>query len=522
LRRGGAHERAFVPKLTLGDASTQEPPMKRSRQARTTRAKSEKTTASRTARRKPSSRTRTSPLGKIEQRIVKADPEDLVSFSLVVAPASGATLADLRRKLSIRTLTRYQPDPETRRRVETRLAALGFEVFAGSGFTITARGPVRLFTKVFGGQFVKRLQTRRPAAGSGRVRTQATILLKAKSELPSARAIPGVLLVSVAGRPKPAAPSLPPQRDGLHLYLPGHVAQVTRASATHRRVVASGDRATGGGVKVAVIDSGFADHPYFGEHDYRITRMSASDEPSDPSEDDDDHGTFMLAGLLACAPEVHVLAIKYGANPINALQEAFDAGAQVISLSWGYDTGTNTEPMSAVGEDLLPLLERILHIVQGGVTVVAAAGNDGDVNFPASIPEVVAVGGVAVDEDDAVAAWAGASSFASAIFAKRRVPDLCGIASAVMVPLPPEVYPDGWEAIAGATSLATVQVAGIAALLLQKSPALTPEEIREHLTTTATDVKSGTTASLHKAKKGRDLATGFGLVNALDAWNSVP
>ena len=73
----------------------------------------------------------------------------------------------------------------------------------------------------------------------------------------------------------------------------------------------------------------------------------------------------------------------------------------------------------------------------------------------------------------------------------------------------------------GGTSLATCQVAGIVALLLQKDATLTPQDIRDRLMGTATDITSGISATGDAAAVGVDLASGAGLVNALAAWNSL-
>ena len=451
--------------------------------------------------------------GLINERIVNASPSDLVSFTVVCRAATGATLASMRRRLSVKTAREYLPRNETRLQVKIELKALGFEVFDSAGPVVTARGPVKLFRETFGGQFVKRTRTY-AIPGSDLVRTETSIALREGSAQPkpNRRMTSEVLLVGVATRPRRAAPSVPPPIGDVTLHLPGDIAQLTRASATHRRSVA-GDRATGRGVTVAVIDSGFADHPYYREHDYRITRISASDVDSDPSDDDDEqHGTYILAGVLACAPDVHVLAIKHQ-DPVTALNDAMARGVNVVSLSWGIDL---SDPQS------LPLQQTIVTMMAAGVTFVAAAGNGNDINFPAMMREVIAVGGVAVGDDDTLSAWDGASSYKSPLHAKRLVPDVCGIASLAWMPVPLSVEPDGWASMSGATSFATGQVAGVAALLLQKNPTLTPEEVRHCITSTATDVKKGESAAPHRARKGRDRATGFGLVNALAAWSSIP
>jgi subtilisin family serine protease len=152
------------------------------------------------------------------------------------------------------------------------------------------------------------------------------------------------------------------------------------------------------------------------------------------------------------------------------------------------------------------------------VTVIAAAGN-GQTSFPAMMPEVIAVGGAATSVKDTLTAWNGASSFSSAIFTKRDVPDFCAFASDMWVPVPGPKQPE-WESSHG-TSFAAPQVCGIAALLLQKTPALGPNDIRVALTTTAIDITAGTTLSGDVAGKGPDRATGAGLVSAQKAWQFV-
>ena len=478
-------------------------------------------------------------------RFRKPRLSDIVAFSVVCEPAAGGSLEEMRERLSLRTIKQYLPSREVRQGVVTRLKEMGFEVFPSHGPVVTAQGPVGLFMKAFGGRLVKRINVR-AGKGSRRSRTDTWIGVQPEPRrpsrddrrfsrqgapprlpkkhlfprLPTPDVLPGALLVAVAEPPLLAGPSLPPAFPDRALHLPGDVAQLLGASATHRRSVSSGDRATGGGITVAVLDSGFARHPYYEDHEYRITRMAASDVSSDPSDDPKKHGTMIVTGLFACAPDVNVLAIKYGTNVVTALNDVRDRPeVNVVSLSWGFDLdGLKALPTDPI--DMLPIQETILALIANGVTVVAAAGN-GNINFPAMMPEVIAVGGVAIKANDTPKAWEGASSFRSSIFKGRDVPDVCGLASDVVVPVQPAATPN-WELRAGGTSLATCQVAGIVALLLQKRSTLTPQEIRDYLMDTADDVSSGTTATGDTAVAGNDLATGAGLVNALDAWNSVP
>lgn len=458
-----------------------------------------------------------------------APPAALVSFSVVCQSSSGTDLERLRRDLSLETLKRFWPTVDVRAGVVAGLKRLGFEVFDGTSPVVAARGTVRRFEEVFGARLALKT-AQRAIPGSDRVRPVTSIVLREDSDPPSPNNIPGALLVTVAEKPDPAAPSLPQPINGFNLRLPGDIAQLTGASATHRLSTPLGTRATGEGVVVAVVDSGFGNHPYYVEHGYRITRVAAADVSSSPAQDDDPHGTLILAGLFACAPDAHVVGIKYGDNPGVALEGAMAIpGLKVVSLSWGYDLeGKKALPSSPV--DLLPLQVIILTLISNGVTVVASAGN-GQTCFPAMMPEVIAVGGVDVDAADALAAWDGGSSFLSAIFKGRGVPDLCGLAARMMLPIPAvpadpgppplPASPAGWASVPGGTSLATCQVAGVAALLLQKDPTLTPRNVRAALMSTSTDVVAGQTASKHAAGPGPDLATGSGFVNALTAWNSV-
>ena len=129
-----------------------------------------------------------------------------------------------------------------------------------------------------------------------------------------------------------------------------------------------------------------------------------------------------------------------------------------------------------------------------------------------------------------------ASSFDSSLYPGRHVPDLCGLtgnavkingatrAPSLMLPVQPGssldgISPstgagnDGWGLFSG-TSAACPQVAGVAALMLEKDPTLTPKEVKTKLLKAARDVKKGKSSSGDTAAAGWDPATGAGLVDA--------
>jgi len=71
--------------------------------------------------------------------------------------------------------------------------------------------------------------------------------------------------------------------------------------------------------------------------------------------------------------------------------------------------------------------------------------------------------------------------------------------------------PDGTYQLTTGTSVAAAEVSGIAALLIERNPSLTPSAVRKILMDTAKDL----------GPKGRDRDYGAGLVNALQAVESA-
>jgi subtilisin family serine protease len=167
------------------------------------------------------------------------------------------------------------------------------------------------------------------------------------------------------------------------------------------------------------------------------------------------------------------------------------------------------------------------------------------------MPDVIAAGGVFIDEADQMQASDYASAFTSAIYSGRAVPDFCGLVGMrpngnyIMLPLPPgceydrqmaqphvgdtdgTAGDDGWSVFSG-TSAAAPQLAGVCALLLERNPKLTPSEVKAVLRRTARDVQLGIAnpdstpgQGPKEAGQGDDGATGAGLVDAFAAWKQV-
>ena len=229
------------------------------------------------------------------------------------------------------------------------------------------------------------------------------------------------------------------------------------------------------GVTVAVIDSGVAaSHP-----DLAGKLLPGYDYlRRDPDPDDEvGHGTAVAGiiaaaadgqGLVGGAPGVTILPLKVGDQIgassftiAEAVYGAIERGVQVINLSLGADT-----PSGA--------LERAIEQAYArGIVVVAAAGNTPDsVTFPASYPEVIAVGGATADGKRL-------ASFTSRL---TRV-DLVAPAENVLTTSWDGQEPS-WDRRTG-TSFAAPMVSATAALVRSIAPDSSVEWVRQTLRETA-------------------------------------
>ncbi len=228
-------------------------------------------------------------------------------------------------------------------------------------------------------------------------------------------------------------------------------------------------------VAVAVIDSGVAaSHP-----DLAGKLLPGYDYlRRDPDPDDEvGHGTAVAGviaaaadgrGMVGGAPGIKIVPLKVGdqigASSLSiaeAVYGAIERGAQVINLSLGADT-----PSGA--------LERAIEQAYArGIVVVAAAGNTPDsVTFPASYPEVIAVGGATADGKRL-------ASFTSRL---TRV-DLIAPAENVLTTTW-DGQESSWDRRTG-TSFAAPMVSATAALVRSIAPDSSVEWVRQTLRETA-------------------------------------
>ena len=258
----------------------------------------------------------------------------------------------------------------------------------------------------------------------------------------------------------------------------------------------------GAGVVVAVVDTGVAPAP---DLDGRLLPGWNVLARSEDAADDNGHGTH-VAGTVAevgdnglaesgVAPEASILPVKVldstgagsDADVAAGIVWAADHGARIINLSLG-----GSQPSTVLADGVAYARTR-------GVLMVAAAGNDGGaVGVPARLAGVIAVG--AIDST------------------RVRAPFSAGGRALDLVAPGVDILQQTLDGVGGyadrswsGTSMASPQVAGVAALALAAGRAKTAAGLARLLTRTALDL----------GVPGRDPAYGAGLVRA-DAALGVP
>jgi subtilisin family serine protease len=248
-------------------------------------------------------------------------------------------------------------------------------------------------------------------------------------------------------------------------------------------------RSEGEGIRVAVIDSGVAQHPAL---------IGAVVDRRNYSQDSDAYDTFghgtHVAGIIAArsgatkgiAPKAEIVSLKAlghsGTGPIEGVASALmatpDTGSKIACICLGVPRSNPA------------LHEAVKHAVSRGVIVVCAAGNDGGpVYFPAAYDETIGVG--AVDKSGTICEF---SSRGKEIVVAAPGQDITST-----------WINDGYATISG-TSMAAPFVVGILALYLSSHPTgrkVSSSEIKKALEETCRDAGAA----------GRDDEYGWGLLD---------
>ena len=456
--------------------------------------------------------------------------EKRIRIRMVPKSQTGASIKNHFGHLSSSTLSDFAPNPENSRRALIKAGDLGIEASETEGKNLNGFIALKDFQKVFGVDLKEKKFASKLAE---RVVTKESFMTP-KVELN----VPAELANDIDFVYVPTPPlffgldPVPPQASVYHLRVED-VARIIRAYRCHRQGW------TGRGVRLAMADSGFARHPFFDLYDFNVTRITTP-STSSPEVDTSGHGTGESANALVIAPDCQFFGIKHDDYSAEALETSLAQNPKVITNSWGWDIDNqNLNSLQTNDPNLyneLVDVERIIKdAIDSGVTVIFSAGN-GHRAFPGCMPDVISAGGTTVSATGELSASSYASSFVSKFYPSRNTPDFCGIVGEsgtaplkghIMLPVPsgcelegdnmtPAQSNSGWGIFSG-TSAAAPQIAGVVALMLSVNPNLKPAEIKGILSSTATDVKKGKTAHGETAKVGKDLATGSGLVNALNA-----
>jgi subtilisin family serine protease len=231
--------------------------------------------------------------------------------------------------------------------------------------------------------------------------------------------------------------------------------------------------AHGANVTLAVIDSGIdAKHPEL------AGAIAASFDALGSKEGPHAHGTGIAgaivshARLMGSAPAAQILAIRaFGAAANGAESTSF---VILKSLDYAVGHGAQIINMSFAGPKDALIERAIAAVAAKGIVMVAAAGNAGPKSaplYPAANPDVIAVS--ATDAQDKL------------FSASNRGGYVAMAAPGVDIFLP---APDQKYQMTSGTSLSAAYVSGLAALVLERNPALKPDALRTILIDTARDL----------------------------------
>jgi serine protease AprX len=278
--------------------------------------------------------------------------------------------------------------------------------------------------------------------------------------------------------------------------------QVVRADRWHKSGI------TGKGVGIAIIDTGIYPHPDFTMPRNRIAAFLDIVNSRIAPYDDNGHGTF-VAGVAAgngqassgqyrgFAPNASIVALKVmdssgggkSSDVLNALQWIANNNTRynikVVSMSLGSTVGVSNrdDAMERGAEQLW----------RRGITVVAAAGNDGpdpmSITVPGTSPVLITVGSsddkrTVRLEDDTIPEFSSRGPVGG-----RAKPDIVAPGVNIKSAYADTTYQPGrkiaklgnYYTVMSGTSVSTPLIAGIAALMYEKNPQITPDMVKQEI-----------------------------------------
>lgn len=263
---------------------------------------------------------------------------------------------------------------------------------------------------------------------------------------------------------------------------------------------------TGAGVDIAVIDSGVdATHEDLaGKVTSGPSFLGGTETAGGGGTASTDHGTHVAGiaaavtgngiGVAGVAPDANIIAVKvlnsegvgYTSDIASGIIWAVDNGAEVVNLSLGSSANSPT------------MANAVQYAVDEGAIVVAAAGNSGacgTASYPAANNVAVAV--ASSNESDELSSFSTTGTYV----------DIAAPGEGIVSTTPGNDYL--WMS---GTSMATPQVAGIAALLLSAGKVTDQATFADLIAATALDV----------GPAGVDEGFGAGIISPYDALVAAP
>jgi serine protease AprX len=341
----------------------------------------------------------------------------------------------------------------------------------------------------------------------------------------------GLTTPAHAAAPPIPSPSPPPNSfagtrwgvDGT-TTTPALLSKTIGALDVHKQKTSTGAPITGTGIGVALIDSGIAPVAGLNDSPRVVNGPDLSFESQDPStryKDTFGHGTHMGSIIAAndtsvplddpnsssgVAPGAKLISLK-----VATADGATDVSQVIAGIDWVVahrnDPGLNVRVLnlsfgtsSVQSEQVDPLSHAVESAWRNGIVVVVSVGNDGaaatSVTMPALNPYVIAVGAADTQAtesygDDTLAPF-------SSVGSSSRHADLLAPGTSIIGLRDPGSYIDtnyptglvpgdttGRLFRGSGSSQAAAVTSGAVALLLQKRPTLTPDQVKSLLMSTA-------------------------------------
>lgn len=252
---------------------------------------------------------------------------DNIRVRLVPKSREGDSITVNLSELTPQMAKRFAPDPGRTSDALRSALNLGMDVKVTQRNSLDANVPTETCQQLFGVSLVEKAMPSSERATSSRQGT----MLSTYQELQ----VPSDLTDTIAFAYIPTPPiflaelPIPPSVNVHHLRLM-EVLGVLNGARCHRRGW------TGRNIRVAMTDTGFANHPYFVSNGYNIERVSTA-TTEHPLVDTSGHGTGESANVLVMAPDCHFIGVKHNDYSAAALETALAQNPRIITNSWGWD-----------------------------------------------------------------------------------------------------------------------------------------------------------------------------------------